>query len=137
MTASFPSRLSFSDSCILLWTVWYLLAALQKSNSQAGNICQLQNANLQHINLLTFALRKYLVLFISKRLSAVPCYTVLYNKCCIYQLISVYSLWHLRCSKRIYWGLLSAPCWLLDRHFCLRYMSKSKKKVYQKKKGIY
>lgn len=100
MTTPFSSRLSFSYSCILLWTLWYCLAALKKSNSQAANTCQLQNTNLQYINLLTFALRKYLGLFIYKSLSAVPCNTVIHSKCCIYHLISVYSLWHLRCNKR-------------------------------------
>lgn len=64
-------------------------------------------------------------------------YNVIYRKRCIYQLISVYSLWHLRCSKRIQQALSSAPCWLLDRFFCLKYMSKSKNRVYWKKKGIY
>lgn len=118
----FPRRLSFSYSCIILWTLWCHLTSLKKSNSQVANRCQLQNRNLQYINLLTFALGKYLMLFIYKSLSAVPCYNVIYSKCCIYWLISVYSLWHLRCSKRIHQGLSSAPCWSLDRHFCLKYM---------------
>lgn len=127
---SFPQQTQLLIFLCFVVNLWYHLAALKKINSQAGNTCQLQNTKLQYINLLTFALRKNLVLFIYKSLSAAPRYTVIYSKCCIYQLISVYSLWHLRCSKRIYQGLSSAPCWSLDRHFCLRYMSRSKKKVY-------